>query len=200
MNLSQQNLTIPNLLYAGLLLLAYLSFWYSSLCIFKKTEKLSMNHRLVFKIMTLALWNYSLYSLIFSPTSIYDGESSVYNKIVFFCSILLTTSSIFLFWLAARAIKKFNFDVIFSENIPESIVKTGPYRYIRHPFYSSYILTYLSIILMNFDLLASSLAALLIIYYYWAAHQEEKIFLRSHFNTEYSDHIKKTKMFFPRIL
>lgn len=200
MNHSQPNLTFPNLLYAGLLLLAYLSFWYSSLRIFKKTEKLSMNHRLVFKIMTLALWNYSLYSLIFLPTSIYDTASSFSNRIVFFCSVLLTTSSIFLFWLAAKAIKKFNFDVIFSENIPESIVKTGPYRYIRHPFYSSYILTYLSIILMNFDLLASSLAALLIIYYYWAASQEEKIFLLSHFNTEYSDHIKKTKMFFPRIL
>jgi protein-S-isoprenylcysteine O-methyltransferase Ste14 len=200
MSFSLQNISIPNLLYAGLLLLAYLSFWYSSLCIFKKTEKLSMNHRLVFKIMTLALWNYSLFSLVFLSTPIYDGESSNTRKIIFFLAVLLTTSSIFLFWLAAKAIKKFNFDVIFSENVPESIVKTGPYRYIRHPFYSSYILTYLSIMVMNFDLLVSSLAVFLIIYYYWAASQEEKIFLRSHFNTEYSDHIKKTKMFFPRIL
>lgn len=200
MNFSLQNISIPNLLYAGLLLLAYLSFWYSSLCIFKKTEKLSMNHRLVFKIMTLALWNYSLYSLIFLSTPIYDGESSNAIKITFFLAVLLTVSSIFLFWLAAKAIKIFNFDVIFSENVPESIVKTGPYRYIRHPFYSSYILTYLSIMVMNFDLLASSLAAFLIIYYYWAASQEEKIFLHSHFNKEYSDHIRKTKMFFPKIL
>lgn len=200
MILSIQNLTFPNFLFSGLLLLAFLSFWYSSLYIFKKTEKLSMNHRLIFKVMTMALWNYSLYSLLVLASPLYSVDSSNTNKLVFFISLFLTIASIVLFWLAAIAIKKFKFDVIFSENLPETIVKSGPYQYIRHPFYSSYILAYLSIILMNFDLIASAFAAFLIFYYYWAASQEEKIFLQSHFNQEYSDHIKNTKMFFPKLL
>lgn len=188
-----------NILLAFLFLICYLSFWYSSLKIFKKTEKLNLNHRIVFKILTLVLWNYSLISMVFFSSHFIEKFSTLYGIVTAAISVAFILISLVLFWLSARTIRSSEFDVIFSEKPADHLVTKGPYKYIRHPFYASYILTYSALIILNYDYLVSLIALLLIVYYHWAAIKEEKKFLEGSLSETYKMYKEKTKMFFPYI-
>ncbi|MBL7543265.1 MAG: isoprenylcysteine carboxylmethyltransferase family protein [Bdellovibrionaceae bacterium] len=182
-----------------LLFLCYLSFWYSSLKIFKTTKELNRKHRIFFKLLTIGLWNYSLITLAFmSPDLWGQTRINLQLKEIFLISFMLLIS-LSLFWYAKRTIENVKFDVIFSKKTPEVIVMEGPYRLIRHPFYTSYIVTYLGLILLNYNFLVSLVAGVLVVDYVFAALNEEKKFLTSSFSKEYKSYQSKTKMFFPFI-
>lgn len=183
-----------------LFFLCYLSFWYSSLKIFKTTTQLSQKQRWLFKILTIGLWNYSLIALFFLPQQSLWGQRTLQlQKEVAWGVVFLLITALVLFWYARRTIKNVKFDVIFSQKVPEVIVKEGPYAFIRHPFYSSYVCTYLGLIVLNYNYLVSFLAFILIIDYFYAARNEEAKFLNSSFSEEYKAYQSRTKMFFPFI-
>src|SRR5437016_3988791 len=52
--------------------------------------------------------------------------------------------SLSLFWWAIRTNRRKPLSAIFSADVPQHIVAEGPYRYIRHPLYCSYVLTWLA--------------------------------------------------------
>lgn len=190
------NLSMSYLLIV-LLLLCYLSFWYSSLKIFKATHKLNIKNRIFFKLVTIGLWNYSIITLGFMSADLWGQLRSTLPKPELFFVLPMLVFSLTLFWYAKKAIERVNFDVIFSQKAPEVLVTKGPYRYIRHPFYTSYIVAYLGLIILNYNLVVSFLAGILIADYILAAKTEENKFLNSSFSDEYKTYKAKTKMFFP---
>ena len=87
---------------------------------------------------------------------------------------------------------------IYPEPIPDAcLVTTGPYRWIRHPMYTSLLLFMLGIALYRHALPNYLGMALLTIAIFGKMHREE-----SHLHVkfeDYSDYVKKTRRLFPGI-
>ena len=91
-----------------------------------------------------------------------------------------------------------NFDFANSGNSHE-IITSGPYAYVRHPFYISYIVLWSSnTILFNSLILWITLIYLLVFYFY-SAIEEEKTILQSKCSREYEQYRLNVGMFLPRI-
>jgi protein-S-isoprenylcysteine O-methyltransferase Ste14 len=79
------------------------------------------------------------------------------------------------------------------------LVKTGIYKYIRHPLYSSLILVAWGVFLKDISLLSASLAILATIFLAVMAIVEERENLQR-FGDEYAHYMKSTKRFIPFIV
>jgi protein-S-isoprenylcysteine O-methyltransferase Ste14 len=79
------------------------------------------------------------------------------------------------------------------------LITTGPYRYIRHPMYTSFFLwsVFQGILLSNWLVLAVGIATFCLIYFV-RIPAEEKMMARA-FGKQYRDYMKKTGKIFPRI-
>jgi protein-S-isoprenylcysteine O-methyltransferase Ste14 len=81
------------------------------------------------------------------------------------------------------------------ENSTRLVVR-GAYRYIRHPMYVSIAVLGLGIWLKRISALTSVLVAVDLLAVYATARIEEGE-MRARFGSEYSDYVRKTKMFLP---
>ena len=79
------------------------------------------------------------------------------------------------------------------------LVKTGIYKYIRHPLYSSLILLAWGSLLKDIALLSAILVALATIFSVATAMVEEKENLQR-FGDEYAFYMKSTKRFLPFLI
>ena len=79
------------------------------------------------------------------------------------------------------------------------LVKTGIYKYIRHPLYGSLILIAFGTLLKDITLLSVVLAILAVIFSVATAMVEEKENLQR-FGDKYASYMKSTKRFLPFIL
>lgn len=110
--------------------------------------------------------------------------------------ILLATV---IYGLAIRASYKQGFWRAFSLRTPSDVVDSGIYRYVRHPFYVSYMLYWIAWCALNSCHVASLLiAALMICVYVVAAIKEERV-LTSSFGERYAIYSDQTRMFCPWI-
>jgi protein-S-isoprenylcysteine O-methyltransferase Ste14 len=83
--------------------------------------------------------------------------------------------------------------------MPEArkLVTHGPYRFIRHPLYAGYFVSYVCFALPRISVLAIAVCAAGIGCEVWRSLQEEKI-LRQAFPA-YDDYARRTPRFFPRL-
>ena len=78
------------------------------------------------------------------------------------------------------------------------LVKEGPYRYIRHPQYTGFLLLALGALFEWATIILLILWPVLAVLYYRLARREEAELERS-FGTEWREYAEKTGMFFPRV-
>lgn len=102
-----------------------------------------------------------------------------------------------LFFYCSSLIRQNKLSIVFSEDSPQFHISKGPYSYIRHPFYSSYIFTYVALAIANQNWIFSALCGSMFFTYYFAARFEEKKFLSSNLKDAYANYIRTTGMFFP---
>ncbi|HJV95159.1 MAG TPA: methyltransferase [Albitalea sp.] len=69
--------------------------------------------------------------------------------------------------------------VAFSSDIPEHVVTSGPYRFMRHPFYAAYCLTWVAGAVASWSWNAALAAAVMVVQYVQAARLEEAKFAAS---------------------
>ncbi len=77
------------------------------------------------------------------------------------------------------------------------LVMNGPYSWIRHPSYLSYVLSFIGLVLM----MPSVLTVILLVGipgYYTAAMREEQLLI-SHFGNDYRNYMMKTGRFIPKL-
>lgn len=114
-------------------------------------------------------------------------------------ALILYAISFALFWLAIAANRQRPLRFFFATEMPGHIVTHGPYRIVRHHFYSSYLLCWIA------GTFASSQAFLwvtvLIAWFLYraAAIHEERQFLVSDFSRSYHAYACNTGRFFPYI-
>jgi protein-S-isoprenylcysteine O-methyltransferase Ste14 len=111
--------------------------------------------------------------------------------------LVLYLVAVCLFLAACRVNENRPLSVAFTTDRPDHLVTTGPYRYIRHPFYASYCLTWLAGAVAVPSILLFTMFIAMTALYTWAARFEEEKFLRSSLAPMYLQYRMTTGMFFP---
>jgi protein-S-isoprenylcysteine O-methyltransferase Ste14 len=110
---------------------------------------------------------------------------------------LALVSSAALYEWARHTIRGRRFGLALSDHVPETLCDEGPYRYIRHPIYLSYVLAFLAVLialphwitalgfLLNFGLSVG------------AARSDERVLAGSALAADYAAYRERTGMFLP---
>ena len=166
----------------------FASFLWSIRYFFKSSDKLSGGMKgVAFFGALFMVWQMGL--LLFSPAK--NGWGLVALPLYF--------SSLALFWWAIRVNLHKPLTYAYDLDQPQHLVQEGPYRYLRHPFYTAYSLTWMAGVLATDEpwLLLSVLVMGLL--YRKAALQEEKKFISSPLGADYQRYRAQTGMFLPRL-
>jgi protein-S-isoprenylcysteine O-methyltransferase Ste14 len=117
-----------------------------------------------------------------------------------FLALVLAGSSSALFAQSVAATRQQPLTPINTTDQPQHLNRHGPYAYVRHPFYSSYILNFLAAAIGS-DSPVGYLCLLVIAgVYMQAAKSEEAKFDNSNFATAYKEYKATTSMIVPWLL
>jgi protein-S-isoprenylcysteine O-methyltransferase Ste14 len=89
--------------------------------------------------------------------------------------------------------------VIYHVDRPSRVLREGPYRYIRHPFYASYIPYWLGCAVATLHWVNMLFFVLVVPALIQAARREEEGFAKSSAAGEYADYKRQSGMFWPRL-
>lgn len=172
-------------------LLNWLGFAWAGIYYFRIKKSSGMFMINLVKGLSVLTWVYG--SILVLQTEKYQLLNSI-------LAILIQLSSLALFWYSYRAVRTSKFSFAFTGEQPELLVTHGPYKYIRHPFYSAYILSYLSLFIFVTDLIMGVLVVVFFLLYARAARQEESKFAQSRLAEPYANYKRTTGMLMPRLL
>ncbi|HEX2840966.1 isoprenylcysteine carboxylmethyltransferase family protein [Hyphomicrobium sp.] len=114
-------------------------------------------------------------------------------------AIAISLAAFILFFAAVRATQNGGLSLAFSDRTPDAVVDRGIYRIIRHPFYASYILYWLSWLpLTSFDPSAFVMAGVMVAAYKFAARKEERL-LTARLGESYATFAQRTWRFLPGV-
>ncbi|WP_293371234.1 isoprenylcysteine carboxylmethyltransferase family protein [Nevskia sp.] len=114
-------------------------------------------------------------------------------------ALLLGAMSLSLFWWAIRTNRRRPLSFAFSDDLPEHLVCDGPYRCIRHPFYTAYLLGWLITPVATRELLMLVPFAVMTVIYIAAARVEERKFEATRLGEAYARYRGVAGMFWPRV-
>lgn len=124
-------------------------------------------------------------------TRTYHWPTALAGALCFVCSKAL-------FWRCVKENKNTPLTLAYSPDLPSHVVRTGPYRWVRHPFYVSYLLGYIAGVLATGQPLLLAIVFGMGVIYYHAARTEEGKFARSPMRDAYAAYKARTGMFFPK--
>lgn len=103
-----------------------------------------------------------------------------------------------LFLATVRASRAARLTVAFATDQPQVLLVHGPYRYVRHPFYSTYLMFWVATSIARPGWAPWATVAAFCILYWHAARCEEAKFARSRLAASYATYRHSTGMFLPR--
>lgn len=112
---------------------------------------------------------------------------------------ILMICSLLLFRHARRSSPPRTLAVAFERSDPAQIVSHGPYRYIRHPFYVSYMLYWTAAFLSAPHPLIGAGALTILVLYAILAGREERALLASPLGPKYRQYQRRSGRFLPRL-
>ena len=108
--------------------------------------------------------------------------------------------SLALFWWTLQTNRRTALSAAFSVDTPQHLVTSGPYRYVRHPFYTSYMLAWTAGAVTTQDTLLVASAVFMAAVYWVAAVIEERKFEDSELSAAYRAYRLRTGRFLPDVL
>lgn len=111
---------------------------------------------------------------------------------------ILSTGSLALFAWAIRATRNAGFAVAFAGAEPVMVTKNGPFHYVRHPFYTSYLTFWLATCFATTSSVYWFGPTILLAGYVLAARGEERLMSHGDLGAEYTGYASRTGMFLPR--
>lgn len=103
------------------------------------------------------------------------------------------------FWWALRTAWRDRLAVAFSAAAPRRLLRTGPYRFVRHPIYASYALAWMAGAVAIPHVWPWLVVLVMLVQYLIAIAQEERTFLASELGDEYRRYRDETGMMVPRV-
>lgn len=114
-------------------------------------------------------------------------------------SAFLFIVALVVFWWTYFTVKSKAFSFAYSDVASMHLVIIGPFKWVRHPFYTTYILGWFAAFLTTNTIQALLISIGMFVVYWNAAKKEELQFLSSNLAAEYSDYQKRAGAFFPKI-
>ena len=170
------------------MLLCFSSFYWSVLGLFKKgSNQRSLRYRF-YQLITAGVWISCLYG-------VWEQD---YQQPVQLIAPVGQVMALGLFFWASRTIKARPFTIVFSDDLPDELVQSGPYKWIRHPFYMAYLLSYVSGLFWSMGVISSFFVFVCVGLIFQAIYSEEKKFSKSNLSDSYKNYRKQTAMLIPR--
>ena len=108
--------------------------------------------------------------------------------------------SLLLFWWAVYTNRSKPLSAVFSPDLPMHFVSHGPYTWIRHPFYTSYLLTWFAGVVATGHAWLVSTVLVMVTIYWKAAILEEKKFFQTALASLYGAYRSRTGLFAPSLV
>ncbi len=163
--------------------------------LFTRSRNFLSTLRFVLPMLTIVGAQYR--NVLTAPLSL---RGSVSHRLRLASSALTHLLSLVLFVWAAHTTRRDKLTYIMADDLPNKLYREGPFAYVRHPNYTSYILSFIAMALST-ERWATGLlrAAVVAAMFAHAARQEERKFEKSRLAVEYARYRKVTGMFFPRL-
>jgi protein-S-isoprenylcysteine O-methyltransferase Ste14 len=113
-------------------------------------------------------------------------------------SLLLCFTSLAIFWSAVQANRAQPLNWAFEPDKPRHLTAAGPYRWVRHPFYLSYMLCWVAPALATASLALLIPGTVMFILYWRASSREEDNFLNSPIAPQYRSYQAQAGRFWPK--
>jgi len=113
--------------------------------------------------------------------------------------LVLLVFSFVMFWITIRESSEAKLLAAFDEDLPHGLLKTGPYAYVRHPFYTSYLIQWVGWAIASWSPWRIVPVVFMTTTYYVAATGEEKKFTKTSMADEYSTYKARTGKFIPKL-
>jgi protein-S-isoprenylcysteine O-methyltransferase Ste14 len=105
-----------------------------------------------------------------------------------------------MFWWAIAANRRQPLSACFSPDAPSHLMQSGPYRFVRHPFYCSYLLTWVAGVVATVNAWLLLTVIVMMAIYIHAAVNEERKFSLSPLADAYREYRSRTGLFMPNPL
>lgn len=164
----------------------FLSFTWAMLRHFCSVGPMPLGMRLIGAISTAAMAVFT-WSALAMPLSK-----------VWLVSPILSIAALALFAWTIRTTRDASFAVAFATSQSSAVTVSGPFRYVRHPFYTSYIIFWLGTCFATTGSVCWFGPTILLACYILAARGEERLMSRGDLAAEYAGYASRTGMFLPR--
>ena len=114
------------------------------------------------------------------------------------CGCLLALCSVLLYEWTRRTVIDRNFYVALSGEVPRAVCDKGPYRFVRHPFYLSYMMAFLAVAIAFPSFIVSAVCLVNIGLFLYMAIDDERVLSASALSADYRAYRGRTGMFVPR--
>ena len=114
------------------------------------------------------------------------------------CGCVFALCAVALYEGTRRTVVDRNFYIGLSGEVPGAICDTGPYRYVRHPFYLSYVVAFLGVAVAFPSLIVSGVCLLNIGLFVYMAFDDERVLSSSPWGADYNNYKTRVGMFLPR--
>jgi protein-S-isoprenylcysteine O-methyltransferase Ste14 len=115
------------------------------------------------------------------------------------CGAILAMGAVILYEWTRRTVVDRHFYVGLAGEVPPVLCDAGPYRYVRHPFYLSYVLAFVAIAVAFPSLIVSGVCLANIGLFVYMAIDDERTLLGSAIAADYQSCRGRVGMFMPRI-
>jgi protein-S-isoprenylcysteine O-methyltransferase Ste14 len=113
--------------------------------------------------------------------------------------LVLELASLLLFWRAVVASRNARLRYAFDPEGPRGLVTDGPYKWIRHPFYTSYLMFWSGWALSTSSIWAAVPVIVFAAVYIMAARNEEELFATTPMAADYAAYRARTGFLLPRL-
>jgi protein-S-isoprenylcysteine O-methyltransferase Ste14 len=113
-------------------------------------------------------------------------------------AVVLFAAALALFVWTVKSTRQTPPTLAFDDDEPSFLLRHGPYQYVRHPFYLSYLMFWTATAVASPGLLPWVAPWVMLFVYWQAASREEQKFARSSLAVSYDRYRAKAGMFLPR--
>ena len=111
----------------------------------------------------------------------------------------LYAAALALFFWTIQTTRKREFVLAFTKIVPSALTVEGPYAFVRHPFYVSYLVYHFANAVATTALLPWAMFGLMLAIYIVAARGEEQFLSQGEYKDAYGAYRRRTGMFLPKL-
>jgi protein-S-isoprenylcysteine O-methyltransferase Ste14 len=134
---------------------------------------------------------------VFYILLVFSAEQPLWTQVAGF---VLQLAAGVLFFAAIAASREARLEYVFTSEKPRGLVESGPYRHIRHPFYTSYIVFWSGWALATWSLYSLVPLAIFVVAYVIAARNEEQKFAETPMAASYAAYKQRAGLFWPKLI